>query len=91
MTQRFIIWVNLDPETGDVTSAAVMDNERLESFPLPELHRTPLFVPDRIALMKLTDVNKSEKGEILGRKISEQVVIIYLTYDEYHQLKEECK
>ena len=91
MKQRFIIWVNLDPETGDVTSAAVMDNERLESFSLPELHRTPPFGPDRIALMKLTDVNKSEKGEILGRKISETVVIIYLTYDEYYQLKEECK
>ena len=87
--QRFIIWVRLD-ETGDVTSVQVQDNNTLETIDI-DLSRAPEFVADRIALLKLTDVNKSEKGELIGRKLDNTVLIIYLSYDEYQQIKEECK
>ena len=90
MSQRFIIWVNLY-EDGDVRSLSAMDNETLESVMMGELSTVPDFVVERIALIKLTDVNKSEKGELIGRKLSPNVIIIYLTYDEYQQIKEECK
>ena len=90
MSQRFIIWVNLY-EDGDVRSLSAMDNETLESVMMGELSTVPDFVVERIALIKLTDVNKSEKGELIGRKLSHNVIIIYLTYDEYQQIKEECK
>lgn len=87
--QRFIIWVRLD-ETGDVTSVQVQDNNTLGAIDI-DLSRAPEFVADRIALLKLTDVNKSEKGELIGRKLDNTVLIIYLSYDEYQQIKEECK
>jgi hypothetical protein len=89
MDQRFVIWVSLD-DGGDVRVVGVHDNDRLESIEL-DLARVPEFVIERIALMKLTDVNKTQKGELIGRKLSDNVITIYLTYDEYQQIKEECK
>lgn len=87
--QRFIVWVRLD-ETGNVVSTQIQDNERFDSFDI-DLSCAPEFVAERIALLKLTDVNKLEKGELIGRKLHGDVLIVYLTYDEYQQIKEECK
>ena len=87
--QRFIVWVRLN-DVGDVDSVQAQDNDTFEAIDL-DLSRAPEFVADRIALLKLTDVNKSEKGELIGRKLDNTVLIIYLTYDEYQQIKEECK
>ena len=87
--QRFIIWVDLD-ETGNVESIQAQDNESFAVVDF-DLSSAPEFVADRIALLKLTDVNKSEKGELIGRKLANDVLIIYLNYDEYKQIKEECK
>lgn len=87
--QRFIVWVDLD-ETGNVESIQAQDNGTFAVVDF-DLSRAPEFVADRIALLKLTDVNKSEKGELIGRKLDNTVLIIYLTYDEYQQIKEECK
>ena len=87
--QRFIIWVNLHDD-GDVVSVQAQDNDTFETIDI-DLSRAPEFVAERIALIKLTDVNKREKGDSVGRKLSSNVIIIYLTYDEYKQIKEECK
>ena len=89
MGQRFVIWVKLD-ETGDVISVQAQDNDTFKTIDI-DLSSAPEFVADRIALLKLTDVNKSEKGELIGRRLSNEVLIIYLTYDEYKQLEKECK
>lgn len=91
MKQRFIVWVDLDVETGDVRKVVARDNGALESVEIHDLSKAPFFIADRIALIKLTDVNKTEKGEVLGRKLHDDVIIIYLTYDEFNQIKEECK
>jgi hypothetical protein len=90
MKQRFILWVTLG-DTGDVHSVTAMDNGTYESIGGIDLYYAPEFVAERIALIKLTDVNKTEKGESVGRKLHEDVIIVYLTYDEYQQIKEECK
>ena len=87
--QRFIIWVNLHDD-GDVVSVQAQDNDTFDKIDI-DLSRAPEFVAERIALIKLTDVNKREKGDSVGRKLSSNVIIIYLTYDEYKQIKEECK
>lgn len=89
MKQRFIVWCSLD-ETGDVRDVTAMDNGSLESTSF-DLSRAPEFVVERIALMKLTDVNRTKKGESIGRKLHDDIIIIYLTYDEFQQIKEECK
>lgn len=87
--QRFVIWVRLN-EVGDVVSVQAQDNGTFETINL-DLSRAPEFVADRIALLKLTDVNKREKGELIGRRLANDVLIVYLNYDEYQQIKEECK
>ena len=89
MGQRFIIWVKLNG-VGDVVSVQAQDNDTFETIDI-DLSCAPEFVADRIALLKLTDVNKSEKGELIGRRLANDVLIIYLNYDEYKQIKEECK
>ena len=88
--QRYIVWVKLE-NTGDVVSVQAQDNERFDKIDIDDLSRAPEFVADRIALLKLTDVNKREKGELIGRRLADDVLIVYLTYDEYQQIKEECK
>lgn len=87
--QRFVIWVKLNG-VGDVVSVQAQDNDTFEAIDL-DLSCAPDFVADRIALLKLTDVNKREKGELIGRRLANDVLIVYLTYDEYQQIKEECK
>lgn len=87
--QRFVIWVRLN-EVGDVVSVQAQDNGTFGTINL-DLSCAPEFVADRIALLKLTDVNKREKGELIGRRLANDVLIVYLNYDEYQQIKEECK
>lgn len=81
--------VTLD-EFGDVLDCSVQDNETFGIFDI-DLSKAPEFVAERIALMKLTDVNKSIKGGVIGRKYTHDSFTIYLNYDEFKQLKEECK
>ena len=89
MDKRFILLVTLD-ELGDVTGCAIQDNETFDISDV-DLSEAPEFVAERIALMKLTDVNKRAKGDVIGRKLDNQMIIVYLTYDEFKQIKEECK
>lgn len=86
--QRFILWVRLN-DVGVVESVHAQDNERFDSIWV-DLSKAPEYVSERIALLKLSDVNKTQKGELLGRKLEDDVVIVYLTYDEYQHIKEEC-
>jgi hypothetical protein len=56
--------------------------------------QVPDFLEERIALLRMCDVNKRKKGEKLGRKTSDGVLVVYLSYDEYVELKnlfKECK
>jgi hypothetical protein len=89
VSKRYVVWVDLN-ESGDVESIQVQDNENFEVVVF-DLYKAPEFVVERIALLKLTDVNKLEKGELIGRKLHDDVLVVYLTYDEYQQIKEECK
>ena len=86
--QRFILWVRLD-EDGVIESVHAQDNVRFDSVWV-DMSKVPDYVVERIALLKLTDVNKTQKGELLGRKLEDEVVVVYLTHDEYKQIKEEC-
>jgi len=56
--------------------------------------QVPDYVEERIALLRLCDVNKRKKGEKLGRRTSDGVLVMYLSYDEYVELKnlfKECE
>ena len=56
--------------------------------------QVPDYVEERIALLKLCNVNKGKRGEKLGRRTSDGTLVMYLNYDEYIELKnlfKECK
>jgi hypothetical protein len=56
--------------------------------------QVPDYVEERIALLRMCNVNKRKKGETLGRKTNEGILVMYLSYDEYIELKnlyKECK
>lgn len=86
--KRFILWVRLD-EFGVIESVHAQDNVRFDSVWV-DMSKVPDYVVERIALIKLTDVNKTEKGELLGRKLEDEVIVVYLDLDEYKHIKEEC-
>lgn len=87
--KRFVVWVGL-ADDGSIVSAHIQDNVRFDSIWL-DLEKAPDYIHERIALVKLTDVNKSAKGEILGRRLDTNVLVIYLDLNEYKQIKEECE
>lgn len=89
---RYFIWVQLD-ETGDVLSLVARDNITLERIPMGDISEVPEFVRERLALIKLTDVNNltHRKRGALGRRMAADKIIIYLDPDDYNYIKKECK
>ena len=61
----------------------VLDNEE---YGRVELTEVPLFLAERIALLKLCDINRSNKGGLLGRKLTDHHVVVYLSYDEFVEI-----
>jgi hypothetical protein len=56
--------------------------------------KVPDYIEERIALLRMCDVNKRKRGETLGRKTNEGILVVYLSYDEYIEFKnlfKECK
>jgi hypothetical protein len=54
----------------------------------------PDYMEERIALLKLCDINLRKKGDKLGRRIGNGSLVVYLNYDEYIELKnlfKECE
>lgn len=72
-------------EDGDVKSATTGSNihkgGRFNTVPIALL---PPYVHERIALLRLTE---NKEGGLIGRKLNPIVFTIYLTYDEYKELK----
>jgi hypothetical protein len=87
---RYYVLARCD-ETGDVTELIAGDNTTWENIKMGDISEAPDFVRERLALIKLTDVNKSNVRDIVGRKISDDAMIIYINEDEYNHIKEECK
>jgi hypothetical protein len=46
----------------------------------------PLSVQEKIALLKLTPVNKRREATPLGRKLTDWHLSVYLTSEEYKQI-----
>lgn len=90
---RYFIWVELD-ETGDVIRLSARDNMTLERVDMGDISEVPPFVRERLALIKLTGVNNYSDSRMrgaLGRRLSEDKIIIYLDHSDYNYIKEECK
>ncbi len=83
---RYIAIVNTDG-SGAVEFVTVADNQELESVKLTA-RQTPAWVMERVALLRLCEVNRSSQPESIGRKFSEQLIYVYLNKKEYDELFE---
>lgn len=74
------VWNN-----GDIEYVNVLDNSNLHSSDL-EGEDVPDWLAERVALLRLCEVNRDQRGENIGRKFTDNMLYVYLTYDEYQEL-----
>ena len=74
------VWSN-----GDIEYINVLDNITIKTQDMEGEH-VPSWLTERVALLRLCDVNRDEKGEFIGRKFTDHMLYVYLTYDEYNEL-----
>jgi hypothetical protein len=84
MTVPFTAMVMLD-EDGNVERISAMSNISYAIFELP-LDSVPEYLAERIALLKMCDINKGKQGEAIGRKFNNSIIYVYLSYDEFKEL-----
>jgi hypothetical protein len=76
--------------SGDIEYVNLLDNGSLTTVYMEGAY-VPPWLRERVALLRLCDVNKDTKGESLGRKFTEHMLYVYLTYDEHKELNEIVK
>lgn len=85
MKRSWVVVVETDDQ-GNIESAKLNNNNTYKSS-LLVLGRMPLFIYERSALLRLTDINKTVRGETIGRRLDKNKLIIYLSRDEYYETK----
>jgi hypothetical protein len=84
MTVPVTAMVMLD-EDGNLERISAMSNISYAIFELP-LDSVPEYLMERIALLKMCDINKEKQGEAIGRKFNNTIIYVYLSYDEFKEL-----
>lgn len=74
-------------DNGDIEYINVLDNASFKTNDL-EGDMVPDWIKERVALLRMCDVNRDPKGEGIGRKFTDHMLYVYLTYDEHKQLIE---
>lgn len=68
------------------TLMVLLHNQQLTIYHIERGAQVPEYMNERIALLRLCDINKRERGELNGRRLTENSVLVYLTYDEFNEL-----
>jgi hypothetical protein len=71
---------------GDIEYVNVLDNASIRTMDL-EGDQAPQWLKERVAMLRMCDINHDPKGEVIGRKFTNNMQYVYLTYDEYQELK----
>lgn len=74
------VWNN-----GDIEYVNVLDNANLETQDM-DGEQVPPWLRERVALLRMCDINRDQRGELIGRKFTEHMLYVYLTYDEHKEL-----
>jgi hypothetical protein len=91
MNTASTLWVRLN-QLGEVVEASVSRSvgrvyrPDRAVFVEGETKLLPAYVFERIALLKLSPVNKADVVVAVGRRLSERYLTVYLTYDEVCEL-----
>lgn len=64
----------------------VMDNYTFDIEQFPKGMRLPDYMNERIALLRMCDINKRAEGESIGRRTSDTAMLVYLNHEEYSDL-----
>lgn len=71
---------------GTVTHAALIVRSSLTSITLDE-NELPIWLRDRIALLRLCETKPDQDNELFGRKLSDNLMYIYINSDEATELR----
>lgn len=72
-------------DTGAIDYINVLDNRELTTEAL-DGRMVPDWFRERVALLRLCEVNKTGKGESIGRRFTEHMIYVYLDRKEHKQL-----
>lgn len=81
---RYVVIAHLW-DTGNIDYISVMDNKTLTTDTM-DGRLVPDWVREKVAMLRLCEVNKTGKGEVIGRKFTEHMIYVYLDAEEYKQL-----
>lgn len=70
---------------GSIDYVSVLDNKQIKVEHMGG-NLSPLWLKERAALLRLCEINRGEKGDVIGRRFSETLVYVYLDKKEYVQL-----
>jgi len=70
---------------GGIDYVSVLDNKQIKVEHMSG-NLSPLWLKERAALLRLCEINRGEKGDVIGRRFSETLVYVYLDKKEYVQL-----
>lgn len=74
---------------GGVEYANILDNVAIRTDSI-EGDKLPQWLLERAAMLRMCDINYHHKGEAIGRKFTDHMMYVYLTYDEYNELKSQA-
>ena len=84
MRKDYTVMVNTD-EVGTILRANLLNN-RASVCTRIDLDRVPMFIYERVALLRLTDINKTSTGDLIGRKLQDNQFVVYLDVDEHKRI-----
>jgi len=73
-------------EQGIIVRAVLNDNKMFVTKKL-SFTEIPFFIHERSALLRLTDISKTIRGETIGRRLEPNRFTIYLNHDEFKEIK----
>ena len=75
-------------DINDWHNINVMNNRNDETFQVMRID-VPHYINERIALLKLCEPknNNEDEDELIGRRIKHNMMVLYLTHDEFVELK----
>lgn len=81
---RYVVIAHLW-DTGKIDYVNVLDNKMLTTETL-DGRMVPDWLLDRVALLRLCEVDKTGKGEPIGRKFTDHILYVYIDHKEHKKL-----
>lgn len=70
---------------GTIDYFNVLDNKALTTRDV-EGGKAPKWLRERVAMLRMCEINNSEEGETIGRRFSKNIIYVYLSKQEYKEL-----